>query len=272
MSLPIRRTAAVSVVLTEDGGFTPSDVPQAEADALIAFYDATDGPNWTNNTGWGSDPVVGNWYGVTVSGGHVVFIDLPDNNLSGNAGATLDPLADHLTRLLLYNNAGLTAIDPSALTSVSRLWIQGTGITSLDVTGMSSVEDIRLNGTALTALDISTLSALEYLRIDGTGITSLDLSNVSNDWKELEMSNVDMSQAQIDAIIQQIWDRRGDWTSANTPEMHFGALNATPSGVYQDGYPTPLDGLEMIHDLINDDDGAGITTWTAISWNGGSAP
>ena len=65
--------------------FIPADVPQGEADALIWLYDTLDGENWTNNTGWKTDPVVNNWYGVTVAGGHVTELSmLGDNGLAGD--------------------------------------------------------------------------------------------------------------------------------------------------------------------------------------------
>ena len=44
----------------EAGSGQPSD-----RDALIAFYNATDGPNWTDNTNWCSDEPLDTWYGVT---------------------------------------------------------------------------------------------------------------------------------------------------------------------------------------------------------------
>lgn len=55
-----------------------------ERDALIALYNALDGPNWTNNTNWCSERPLGEWYGVdTDNNGRVRSITLPDNNLNG---------------------------------------------------------------------------------------------------------------------------------------------------------------------------------------------
>ena len=63
--------------------------------ALVAFYEATDGPNWVNNAGWLTDAPLGDWYGVDADGrGRVVRLNLggiwnpeerrhEDNNLSG---------------------------------------------------------------------------------------------------------------------------------------------------------------------------------------------
>ncbi|WP_235297910.1 leucine-rich repeat domain-containing protein [Portibacter marinus] len=52
-------------------------------DALMALFNATDGSNWTNNGGWGSDCDVCNWYGVGCSGNEVWSLSLSNNNLVG---------------------------------------------------------------------------------------------------------------------------------------------------------------------------------------------
>ena len=45
--------------------------------ALVALYNATDGPNWNDNTNWLTDAPLGEWYGVeTDTSGRVVTLDL----------------------------------------------------------------------------------------------------------------------------------------------------------------------------------------------------
>ena len=39
-----------------------------ECAALVAFYEDTDGENWSDQTGWLSDPDVSNWFGLIVAG------------------------------------------------------------------------------------------------------------------------------------------------------------------------------------------------------------
>ena len=39
----------------------------SDRDALVALYNATNGPNWTNNTNWLSNAPIGQWYGVTTN-------------------------------------------------------------------------------------------------------------------------------------------------------------------------------------------------------------
>ena len=60
------------------------EILEKEREALIAFYNATDGDNWTCNDNWCSDKPVSEWYGITVENGNVTNIDLHYNNLSGS--------------------------------------------------------------------------------------------------------------------------------------------------------------------------------------------
>ena len=69
----------------------PGDEASDKA-ALVAFYNATGGPNWTDNTNWLTDLPLSTWYGVEVfsssRAGYPVYrrvggLSLPDNNLLG---------------------------------------------------------------------------------------------------------------------------------------------------------------------------------------------
>jgi len=53
-----------------------------DSTALVALYEATNGDNWKDNTGWLQDKVR-SWVGITRKDGVVTRIDLPDNNLVG---------------------------------------------------------------------------------------------------------------------------------------------------------------------------------------------
>ncbi len=55
-----------------------------DQEALKKIYDATGGPNWTNQSGWDFDKPLSNlWEGLTVQNGRVTHIYLQDNNLTG---------------------------------------------------------------------------------------------------------------------------------------------------------------------------------------------
>ena len=54
---------------------SPSSVTDKQA--LIALYNATDGPNWNYSDYWLTDPPIWAWYGVTVDAeGRVTELDL----------------------------------------------------------------------------------------------------------------------------------------------------------------------------------------------------
>ena len=57
----------------------------AERDALVALYRATGGDSWRRKTGWCTNTPFSEWYGVKVSEGRVVELDLHYNNLQGKA-------------------------------------------------------------------------------------------------------------------------------------------------------------------------------------------
>lgn len=80
-----------------------TEVPLLECEALVALYNNTNGPSWTNNTNWLLTNTPSNWHGVTVSDGHVTKLDLWGNQLTGNIPAELSDLIN-LTRLVLGGN------------------------------------------------------------------------------------------------------------------------------------------------------------------------
>ena len=149
----------------------------ADYEALMALYNATDGPNWTDNTGWANGaepsdcfpcdnaPVA--WKGVTCSGGRVTAIQLRFNNLNGAIPAELSNLT-HLIALNLSNNS-LAGEIPSSLGGLSNLSILNLG--GNDLTGeipsslesLSNLSTLSLNGNDLTGEIPSFLGALSNL-------------------------------------------------------------------------------------------------------------
>ena len=138
------------------GGFTPADVPQSEADALIWLYNNTTGASWTNKAGWLIDTTVNNWYGVTVTGGHVTDLVLSSNNLNGNIGSW--------------------AVDDLPLTGATGLRLNTNASLSGNISGWTlpaSLAHLRLHSTSVSG-DISgwTLPAsLAYLYLYSTSVS-----------------------------------------------------------------------------------------------------
>ncbi len=79
-------------------------IPVLEADslALVALYNATDGPNWSYSYNWLTGPVA-TWYGVTVSDLRVRELNLLGNNLAGPLPPEIGALTA-LKYLILQDN------------------------------------------------------------------------------------------------------------------------------------------------------------------------
>ena len=114
------------------GGQGTAEITVIDLDraALIALYEATDGPNWVNSDNWLTDAPLWDWYGVrTDASGRVVGLNLagktddwPEVTPHGLEGPIPVELRflEHLTHLLLSHNA-LTGPIPAELGSLERL-------------------------------------------------------------------------------------------------------------------------------------------------------
>ena len=88
--------------------------------SLTAFYNATDGDNWFNNTNWLTDSLLNEWHGVSTNNeGHVVSLDLRSNSLSGAVPPEIGGLIN-LSHLHLGSNQ-LTGTLPPELGNLTRL-------------------------------------------------------------------------------------------------------------------------------------------------------
>ena len=121
---------------TADSGRTstgPASMPKCEprssyVPALVALYNATDGPNWEDNTNWLTDAPLGDWAGVSanritgngrVVGECVTQLWLNSNRLKGELPADLGSLHS-LAELYLSNNQ-LSGAIPAELGSLLNL-------------------------------------------------------------------------------------------------------------------------------------------------------
>ena len=111
-----RSAQAVALVAAACAGPTIAAAAQdgvaGDRAALVAFYDATGGPEWTDGTNWTSDDPLDAWHGVTTdTDGRVAGLTLPGNNLAGTLPATLENLT-RLRQLALGGNRFSGSIPP----------------------------------------------------------------------------------------------------------------------------------------------------------------
>ena len=153
---------SATITATGAGATGTADIAVTNPDraALVALYEATDGPNWVDNTNWLTDASLGEWYGVdTNAAGRVVRI-----SLSG--------LYDNETRR--FNRHGLRGQLPVELVNLAALETLNLSENDLSgpippgLGGLSSLERMDLSGNDLSGAvppELGGLSKLELLHL-----------------------------------------------------------------------------------------------------------
>ena len=109
-------------------------LPMSQKESLVALYNSTGGPFWTNNTNWitSTDPCAPLWFGVTcdASKANVISLSLPSNNMTGSLPDLQLPALDSLYEAalslpLLPKDPHLLLIDTSKATSSRELFQNG---------------------------------------------------------------------------------------------------------------------------------------------------
>ena len=174
----------------------------ADLVGLIALYNATDGPNWRNNTNWLSETPVGEWYGVSVdSNGRVVGLNLYQNELSGIIPSELGKLTN-LRWLSLYDNQLSGEIPPELgeLTKLESLdlWSnQLSGEIPPELGELANLQSLWLYNNQLTGeipSELGSLGNLAQFSLGGNqlsgGIPS-ELGNLANlEWLVLSYNQL----------------------------------------------------------------------------------
>ena len=160
--------------------FTVEVTENLDRAALVALYEATDGPNWTNNENWLTDAPLGEWHGVWVGDdGRVRRLDLeakPDwwpwsyKNLTGPIPPELGNLAS--LESLSLSGHDLTGSIPPELGNLASL--KSLGLSGNDLTGsippelgnLASLKSLDISGNDLTGSippELGNLASLESL-------------------------------------------------------------------------------------------------------------
>jgi gliding motility-associated-like protein len=196
--------------------------------ALIDIYNSTNGPGWTNKTGWTTGPVV-TWYGVTLLNGRVddlnldgdnlvgtlpasignltaiEYMELGDNKISGTIPTTVGNLS--ILRSLVWGNNLFTGTIPASLGSIptlSDIYLghnQLTGTIPSAIGNATNMANIDLSYNQLTGsipASFNNLTNLFQLILGHNQLTGTIPSNLGN---FLNINNIDLSVNQLTGPI-----------------------------------------------------------------------
>ncbi len=193
----------VTITASAGGGQGTAEITvmALERAALIALYEATDGPNWVNSENWLTDAPLGDWYGVDTDGsGRVVALNLagttdqwPDVTPHGLEGP-IPPEVGNLASLrrlnLAYNH--LTGPIPPEIGRLGHLqWLDLddnalTGPVPLEIGSLSSLEGLDLDNNALSGPippelgNLGNLVELDLTENNLTGPVPPELGSLTN--------------------------------------------------------------------------------------------
>ena len=148
-------------------GTAPVTVQVTRA-VLLKFYEALDGPGWTDNTNWGTDAPLGTWHGVeTDSEGRVTGLRMRENGLTGR----IPPEVGLLKALEFLNLARGDSVSGLIPPELGNLW----NLQTLDLQGNY------LTGSIPPELgNLQNLTTLSVIWNELTGSVPPELGNLQN--------------------------------------------------------------------------------------------
>ena len=150
-------------------------LPSPDRETLIAIYNATDGPNWTQQDNWLSETPISTWYGVTTNDmDRVTGLHLGNVGLAGSLPAELGQLA-YLDSLSITSN-DLTGSIPAELSQLERLVLMN--LSGNDLTGPIPAELGQMTGLREMILSVNDLSG--SIPAELGQMSSLDLLHLSH--------------------------------------------------------------------------------------------
>ena len=251
------RTSGVTTVtatydsLTAGAAEVAIKLPGSDRAALEAFYRATGGGDWTNNTNWLSAAPLGEWYGVDVDkSDRITYMELQNNNLTGQIPADI-ALLDSLL-ILSLNDSTLTGPIPPAIGLLRRLRDLNLGGTRVDgplppeMGNMTGLDFVYLSGTRLSGPLPETLANLDVgqIYIGDTGLcvprslstwyASLDDSSGDPLPCIPETPDRDVLVTLYDATGGPRWQRKGNWLTKGSLNTWMGIVTD------EEGYVTEI--------------------------------
>ncbi|WP_299249349.1 leucine-rich repeat domain-containing protein, partial [uncultured Aquimarina sp.] len=215
-NIKIYRTAIVSLtflitLLNIDTVY--AQVSANERQALIDLYNATDGPNWINNTNWNTAAPVSDWFGVTVTDGTITRILINNNNLVGSIPGSLGQL-NGLTELFLLSNKinGNIPSEIGQLINLRYLYLGGNSLNGnipVEIGQLTNLEHLELSNNFLSGgipPELGQLSNLKTLQLGNNVILKATVPEELGQLVNLEflgLSNIGLT-GKIPSVINTL--------------------------------------------------------------------
>jgi len=169
---------------------TQTQISETECDALLAFYDSTNGEDWTEDTGWLLTDTPCSWKGVHCNAeSQVDGLDLTSNHLTGTLPPAINDLV-HLVILQLGHNQ-ITGVIPPGLGNLSNLTYFAipenllSGTIPPELGNLVKLDTLYLIGNQLSGLippELGNLTNLTFLSLGFnqlTGSIPVELGNLA---------------------------------------------------------------------------------------------
>ena len=230
---------AVTLADPSSATVTIEDVPFVRA-ALRLLYEATDGPNWDNNTNWLSEEPLSQWHGLSGSADQLVislssnglsgsippelgaldsltFMDLARNRLSGSIPPELGLLANLDTLSLARNQlSGAIPRELWNLTGLRQLWLSGnedlSGSIPSEAANLASLQHLYLRETSLAGPLPNRLTELTELSVLDFSETELcaPADAAFKTWASgISSFNGATCEVQVSTVLPQVWITAG---------------------------------------------------------------
>ncbi|MDE2847549.1 MAG: leucine-rich repeat domain-containing protein [Gemmatimonadota bacterium] len=207
--------------------------PNPDRMVLEAFYNATDGPNWTRNDNWLSAKPLNEWFGVsTDAAGRVTDLMFFPNGLTGSIPAELGQL-EHLRTLFIFSNpmTGSIPAELGQLEHLGELTLYGNQLTGSIPPELGQLEHLTILDLGYNQLtgsippELGRLEHLEELNLSQNRLASIppELAQLGN-LRTLDLDNnrltgsipPELGQLERLEILDLSWNRL---TGALPPEL-----------------------------------------------------
>ena len=203
--------------------------PSIDREALIAFYNETGGPGWTNRSNWVSNTPIGTWYGVSADDdGRVVGLRLRENNLSGSIPADLRHLGE-LKTMDLGSNRLTGGLPPELgrLLKLAALSLDGnelSGNIPVELADMINLVSLNLDANRISGeipSELGRLGKLKVLHLHGNDLTG----GIPPELGRLTaLESIRFDNNRLSGAISPML---GQWTSLENLILHDNQLTGT---------------------------------------------